>query len=77
VKHEQAGLGSPGVDELRWLKPVYPGDTLHVRGTIVEKRASQRRPEMGSFRTETTVTNQDGVPVMTFTSIVLIRRRDA
>jgi acyl dehydratase len=77
VKHEQAGLGSPGVDELRWLKPVYPGDTLHVRGTIVEKRASQRRPEMGSFRTETTVTNQDGVPVMRFTSIVLIRRRDA
>jgi acyl dehydratase len=77
VKHEQAGLGSPGVDELRWLKPVYPGDTLHVRGTIVEKRGSQRRPEMGSFRTETTVTNQDGVPVMRFTSIVLIRRRDA
>jgi acyl dehydratase len=75
VKHEQAGLGSPGVDELRWLKPVYPGDTLHVRGTIVEARVSQRRPEMGSFRTETTVTNQDDVPVMRFTSIVLIRRR--
>ena len=75
VKDEQAGLGSPGVDELRWLKPVYPGDTLHVRGKIVETRPSQRRPEIGSFRTETIVTNQDDVPVMRFTSIVLIRRR--
>ena len=75
VEEEQAGLGSPGVDELRWLKPVYPGDTLHVRGTIVETRPSRSKPEIGSFRTATTVTNQDDVPVMTFTSIVLMRRR--
>jgi acyl dehydratase len=77
VKHEQAGLGSPGIDELRWKKPVYPGDTLHVRGKIVEKAPSRSRPEMGSFKTDTTVTNQDGVTVMSFTSIVLIRRRPA
>jgi acyl dehydratase len=77
VAHEQAGLGSPGIDELRWKKPVYPGDTLHVRGKIVEKTPSRSRPEMGSFRTQTTVINQDDVPVMTFTSIVLIRRRPA
>ena len=75
VKDEQAGLGSPGVDELRWLKPVYPGDTLHVRGEIIETRPSQSKPDIGSFRTRTTVTNQDGLPVMTFTSIVLMRRR--
>lgn len=75
VGHEQAGLGSPGVDELRWLKPVYPGDTLHVRGTIVEKRPSRSKPEIGSFRTETIVTNQDDVPVMRFTSIVMMLRR--
>lgn len=75
VADEQAGLGSPGIDELRWLKPVYPGDTLFVRGKIIETRPSQSKPQMGSFRTETTVTNQDGVPVMRFTSIVLIRRR--
>src|SRR3954454_12293790 len=73
----QAGLGSPGIDELRWLKPVYPGDTLHVRGTILEKNPSRSKPEMGSFLTRTTVTNQDGVPVMSFISIVLIRRRPA
>ena len=75
VADEQAGLGSPGIDELRWKKPVYPGDTLRVRGRIVEKTPSRSRPEMGSFRTETIVTNQNDEPVMTFTSIVLIRRR--
>jgi acyl dehydratase len=75
VEHEQAGLGSPGIDELRWRRPVYPGDTLHVRGKIADKTPSRSKPEIGSFRSDTTVTNQDGEPVMTFTSIVLIRRR--
>src|SRR3954467_3202554 len=77
VNEEQAGLGSPGIDELRWKKPVYPGDTLHVSGQISEKTPSRSRPEMGSFRTETIVTNQNGEVVMTFQSIVLIRRRPA
>ena len=77
VNHRQAGLGSPGIDELRWKKPVYPGDTLHVRGQIIETTPSRSRPEMGSFRTRTTVTNQDEQIVMTFVSIVLIRRRPA
>jgi acyl dehydratase len=74
VDQEQAGLGSPGIDELRWKKPVYPGDTLHVRGQVLEKTPSRSRPEMGSFRTETRVTNQDDQLVMSFTSIVLIQR---
>jgi len=77
VNHRQAGLGSPGIDELRWKKPVYPGATLHVRGRILEKTPSRSRPEMGSFRTQTMVANQDGDVVMTFISIVLIRRRQA
>jgi len=77
VDQQQAGLGSPGIDELRWKKPVYPGDTLHVRGKILEKAPSRSRPDMGSFRTQTTVINQDGEVVMTFISIVLIRRRPA
>jgi acyl dehydratase len=75
VESEQAGLGSPGVDELRWLKPVFPGDTLHVRSTIVEVRPSRSKPEIGSFRSACTVANQHGEPVLTFTSIVLMRRR--
>ena len=77
VEDEQAGLGSPGIDELRWLKPVYPGDTLHVRGKIIETRPSRSKPDIGSFRTRTTVSNQNDEPVMRFTSIVLIRRRPA
>jgi acyl dehydratase len=75
VQTEQAGLGSPGIDELRWLKPVYPGDTLHVHSKIVEIRPSRSKPDIGSFRTATTVTNQDEVAVLTFTSIVLMRRK--
>ena len=75
VNDKQAGLGSPGIDELRWLKPVYPGDTLTVSGKILEKTPSRSKPEIGSFRTQTTVTNQHGEPVMTFVSIVLMRRR--
>ena len=75
VGNKQAVLGSPGIDELRWLKPVYPGDTLHVHGKIVELRPSQSKPQLGSFRAENTVKNQDGIPVMRFTSIVLIARR--
>ena len=75
--NDQAGLGSPGIDELRWLKPVYPGDTLRCETEILDKRASQSRPEMGSYRSRMTVRNQDDVVVMTFVSIGLIRTRPA
>ncbi len=71
----QAGLGSPGVDELRWLKPVYPGDTLRVETELVEATPSRSKPDIGSIRTRVTVFNQDDVPVLRFTSIVLMRRR--
>lgn len=71
----QAGLGSPGVDELRWLKPVYPGDTLSVVTEIVEVTPSRSKPELGSFKSNVTVSNQDNVAVMRFTSIVLMLRR--
>ena len=74
-KQPQAGLGSPGVDELRWLRPVYPGDTLTMRGVIVDKTPSRSKAEIGTIRTQTTVTNQDGVDVMRFTSIVMMQRR--
>ena len=75
--NSQAGLGSPGIDELRWLKPVYPGDVLRCETEILDKRASQSRPEMGSYRSRMTVLNQDDIPVMTFISIGLIRTRPA
>ncbi len=75
--NRQAGLGSPGVDELRWLKPVYPGDTLRCETEVIEKRQSQSRPEMGIFKSRMTVYNQDDVPVMSMVSNGLIATRPA
>lgn len=74
--NQQAGLGSPGIDELRWLKPVYPGDTLRVEGEVLSKRRSQSRPDMGMYQGRTTVLNQDDVAVMTMVSTGLIRVRN-
>jgi acyl dehydratase len=76
-RDEQAGLGSPGIDELRWLRPVFPGDTLRVETEIVEVTPSRSKPDLGSFRSNVTVFNQEDAPVMRYTSIVLIRRRPA
>ncbi|WP_425230496.1 MaoC family dehydratase [Sphingomonas sp.] len=73
--HAQAGLGSPGIDELKWLKPVYPGDVLRCESELLEKRVSAKRPEMGIFKTRLTVFNQDDVPVMRYLSNGLIRTR--
>lgn len=73
--NRQAGLGSPGIDELRWLRPVYPGDTLRCETEVLDKRQSQSRPEMGIFRSRMTVLNQDDVPVMTFISTGLVATR--
>jgi len=72
---DQAGLGSPGIDELRWLKPVYPGDTLRAQSVVIDKTPSKSRPDMGSYRGQTTILNQHDEPVMTLKSIGLIRRR--
>ena len=76
-RSEQAGLGSPGVDSLRWMKPVYPGDVLRCETEVKEKRRSRSRPEMGSFKTTVKVFNQDEVQVLELQSIGLIRVRDA
>lgn len=75
AQNRQAGLGSPGVDELRWLKPVYPGDTLRCESEVIEKRQSQSRPEMGIFKSRMTVFNQDDVAVMSMVSNGLVATR--
>ena len=72
---KQAGLGSPGIDELRWLKPVFPGDTLRCETEVLEKRQSKSRPEMGSYRSQMQVFNQNDEPVLKFISIGLISVR--
>ena len=72
---QQASLGSPGIDELRWLKPVYPGDTLRCESQLLSKRRSKSRPEMGSLRMTITVFNQADEPVLSLISIGLCRVR--
>jgi acyl dehydratase len=72
---EHAGLGSPGIDELRFLKPVYPGDSLRIESEVLEKTRSRSKPEMGSYRSKLKLLNQDGVVVVSFVAIDLIRVR--
>jgi acyl dehydratase len=72
-----ANLGSPGGDELRWNKPVFPGDQLSVRATILETRRSESRPDRGIVRTHIEVLNQRGEVVMSMKMINFVRCRDA
>lgn len=68
-------MGSPGADELRWLRPVRPGDTLRAVVRVVEQRPSTSKPDRGIVRLQWTTLNQAGDPVLTMTSMQLVRRR--
>lgn len=71
-----ASMGSPGVDEIKWLKPVFPGDVLSVRGELVEKRESQSRPNIGLIKSKYEVQNQTGTTVMTLKTNAMMLKRD-
>ncbi|PKP82023.1 MAG: dehydratase [Alphaproteobacteria bacterium HGW-Alphaproteobacteria-18] len=71
-----AGLGSPGIDELRWVKPVYPGDELTVEMELISKRRMKSRRDMGLSKSRQTVLNQHGETVMTMVSNGLIQVRN-
>jgi acyl dehydratase len=71
-----ASLGSPGIDELRWAKPVYPGDMLTVESELLDKRRSASRRDMGITKSRQTVRNQHGDVVMTMISNGLVQVRD-
>ena len=71
-----ASLGSPGVDEIRWLKPVRPGDTLSIRVTIVEAQRSRSKPNQGLVRSFTETLNQHGEAVMTMKGAGMVRSRN-
>lgn len=71
-----ASLASPGVDELRWTRPVRPGDTLSVRATVVETRRSQSKPDRGMVRTLFEVLNQHGEVVMSVRAMNMLRTRE-
>ena len=71
----ESSMGSPGIDELRWLKPVRPGDRLSVRVTILETVPSRSKPDRGMVRSLTETLNQDGEVVMSSRGMVLMRRK--
>jgi acyl dehydratase len=71
----RASLGSPGVDELRWLRPVRPGDVLSVRLSIVEATQSRSKPDRGVVRTLCEVLNQDREVVLSLRAMNIIARR--
>jgi acyl dehydratase len=68
-------MGSPGVDNIRWLAPVKAGDTLSYRRTVLEARASRSRPDAGLMRTRWEALNQDGVRVLSMEGWSMIGRR--
>ncbi|MBC6405264.1 MAG: MaoC family dehydratase [Rhodospirillales bacterium] len=70
-------LGSPGMDELRWLKPVRPGDTIHTLATVEKQRQSRSKPDRGLVHMRYQVFNQDGEPVMSWIAVQILRKRSS
>lgn len=70
-----ASMGSPGIDELRWLGPVRPGDTLSAIMRIEDVRASGSKPDRGIVMTAGEVRNQDGALVLSLKSALMVQRR--
>jgi len=75
--NRSASLGSPGVDNVRWLKPVRPGDTISGRRVVLETRASQSRPDMGVVKMRWEISNQKGELVMTMEGYGMFERRES
>nr|WP_313809528.1 MaoC family dehydratase [Sphingobium sp.] len=74
---QAASLGAMGVDELRWMQPVRPGDTLRGISEVIETKASRSRPEMGIVKTHITLFNQRDEPVLSMKPIAMFRTRPA
>jgi acyl dehydratase len=70
-----ASLASPGIDELRWLRPVRPGDVLRIRVSVLEATPSRSKADRGMVRTLIEVLNQDGEVVMSLKPMNIIARR--
>ncbi|MFC5973477.1 MaoC family dehydratase [Halomarina salina] len=74
--HDQASMGARGVDELRWRKPVTPGDTLHLRVEVVDKRRSESDPSRGYVDNKMEGINQDGEVVISWIGLGMVEVRD-
>ena len=73
--HESSSLGSPGLENIKWLKPVFPGDTLRLQHTITEKRVMGKRPDVGLVRTIWEMFNQHGDKVLHMEGYGMFRLR--
>jgi acyl dehydratase len=74
---DSSSMGAPGVDEVSWLKPLRPGTHIMLRTTVLETRVSNSRPEMGFVKARMDVLGDEGEPVMTLTTSMIMGRRDA
>lgn len=70
-----ASLASPGIDELRWVRPLRPGDRLTLVCETTGVRASRSKPDRGVLTTDVTLVNQEGDPVLTATALNMVARR--
>jgi acyl dehydratase len=77
IMDESSGMVSPGIDELRWLRPVRPGDILRAEGEVIGARPSRSKPDRGIVKVRYKVLNQDDDVVMGLTTNNFMRRRDA
>ncbi|HSV36263.1 MAG TPA: MaoC family dehydratase [Ramlibacter sp.] len=73
--NDSSSMGSPGLESLRWLKPVYPGDTLRLKHTITESRALRKRTDIGLIRSNWEMFNQNGEKVLQMEGYGMFRRR--
>ena len=73
--HETASLGSPGLENIKWTKPVYPNDTLRLQTTVLETKPMGRRPDVGMTRNLWEMFNQDGEKVLQMEGWGMFRRR--
>ena len=69
-------MGAPGIDEVRWLKPLRPGTQIRVRATVLDKRVSKSRPEMGFVKFQYEVIDEQDAVLTTLTSSMMMARRE-
>ena len=74
---EASSLGSPGIDELKWIRPVRPGDDLRIRTTVEQARVSRSKPDRGIVKTRVEALNQDGEVVLSLLANNLVLTRPA
>ena len=68
-------MGAWGIDELRWTKPVYPGDLLKTKVEVLEAKRSRKNPRKGTAKLQQTVTNQNNEIVMTWVSNQMLKTK--